>query len=436
MDKINILGINISTLNKDEVLERIGSFLSDGRQHQIVTPNPEFILEARNDEEFFYILNRADLAIPDGVGLKFAGWLLGKDLSRITGADLTDDLLRMADEKGLKVLAINWGKALSRGGEIIEAIRKKFPTLKMYVSNIHETGVTDPFRKHGDEDYFKNKFRSEPPRPGFFEEANGIAPDIALVTFGAPYQEKFIYHNLFRIPSLKIAIGIGGSLDFYTGKTKRAPKLVRTAGLEWLWRLWRQPWRWKRIYRAVFVFSWKFFKWRFVKPFFYRSNVVCMIYKKEGNDYKILLVERQNDPGHWQMPQGGTGGESLEAAGLREMREELGSEKFRPVCASKNIWKYKFGNRVSKYGVTSKLARGYKGQKQGLLIAEFTGKDEEIRINFWDHRDWKWIEAQDLVEGVHETRKGISKKCLDKFYGQVNQEKYEVKDQKIHLSYK
>jgi len=80
---LNILGVNVSTLKKKEILDKIKLFLADGKQHHITTPNPEIILEAQKDEELFYILNQADLSIPDGIGLKFAAWAMGGDLERI-----------------------------------------------------------------------------------------------------------------------------------------------------------------------------------------------------------------------------------------------------------------------------------------------------------------------------------------------------------------
>ena len=81
---LNILGVNISTLNKKQVLGKIQSFLKDGKSHYIVTPNPEIILQAGKNEELFYILNKASMSLPDGIGLKFASWFMGKNIQRIT----------------------------------------------------------------------------------------------------------------------------------------------------------------------------------------------------------------------------------------------------------------------------------------------------------------------------------------------------------------
>lgn len=387
---ISILGVNISTLNKKEILEKIKRFLKDGKQHQVVTPNPEFLLSAKKDEEFFYILNNADLAIPDGIGLKFAGWAMGKNIHRFAGADLVKDILKIARENNLKIAVLNWSGGLSNSADIESAIKRDYSELQLLTLDIgREPRITN------------NESRI----------INDFQPDILFCTLGAPWQEKLIYHNLKNLSSVKLAIGIGGAFDFLTGKIKRAPGLMRRLGLEWLWRLFKQPRRWKRICNAVIAFPALFLKWGFILPFLYRPNVACMLYKKDNNKFKILIVERADDGGHWQLPQGGTDGEDVEKAGERELREELGTDKFRIRKIYQNLWKYKFG----KEDKSGKIL-GYKGQKQSLAIAEFLGKDEDIKINFWDHSGWKWVDAENLINEVHPVRRDAAEIFLEKFY--------------------
>ena len=375
---INILGINISTLNKKNVLEKIEQFLNDGKQHQIVTPNPEFILNARKDEEFFYILNNADLSIPDGIGLKFASWAMGKNLHKFTGADLIKDILRIAEEKNLKIAIINWSGGLSKREDIEKILKEKYPKLKFIIKDIEKTELSSVYPE--------------------LSSVNDFKPDILFCTLGAPYQEKWIYHVLTPSPSpnqervaekklssVKIAIGVGGAFDFLTNKIKRAPKLMRALALEWLWRLILEPkYRFRRIYNAIIIFPLTFIKWKFISPLIYRPNVACLLFKRTENNYKILLVKRNDDKNHWQLPQGGTDGENIIKAGDRELREELNTNKFKIIKIHKNLWKYKFGERISEYSAQVKEIVGYKGQKQSLIIAEFLGKDDDIKINFWD----------------------------------------------------
>ncbi|MCX6798228.1 MAG: WecB/TagA/CpsF family glycosyltransferase [Candidatus Falkowbacteria bacterium] len=249
---MNILGINISELNWPELIRKIKEFLNDGRQHYIVTPNPEIILASHHDEEFFYILNQADLAPADGFGLKIAARLGAKNLPRISGADLSPEILKLAEENKQRVAIINWVQGLSNKQELTSALAKKYPNLKfLIIATEKKSHLSD----------------SE------LNELNNFQPLILFTALGAPDQEKIIWHNLKKIPSLRLALGVGGTFDFLTKKAKRAPKILRTLGLEWLWRLLKQPKRIKRIIRATVVFGAKVIAWRFIHPLRYRPNV-------------------------------------------------------------------------------------------------------------------------------------------------------------------
>lgn len=403
---MHIFGIKIDQLNKNEVTKKIEEFLNDGRQHYIVTPNPEILLRAGQEEEFFYILNKADLSVPDGIGLKFASWIMFKNLKIYPGADLTKDILKIASEKELVVAVVNWKNGLSTANDI----------LKKMQGEKRKTQVFDV-----DYELSENEIN----------KINEFKPEIIFCTFGAPYQEKFIYHNLPKLPTVKLALGVGASFDYISGKAKRAPWILRKAGLEWFWRLFKillsnnndgkiyKANRIKRIYQAVFKFSVKFFKWRFVWPFMYRENVACFLYKKSKSGYQILLVERQGEPDHWQIPQGGTEGLDIEAAGKKELKEEIGNNKFKFIKIYKHLYKYKFWDDISgKYKSGSeKLQKhaGYRGQKQNLYVAEYFGDDRDIKINFWDHSAWKWVDVDNFINSVHPTRKKAAEIYLEKF---------------------
>jgi N-acetylglucosaminyldiphosphoundecaprenol N-acetyl-beta-D-mannosaminyltransferase len=390
---VNILGINITSLNKKRIWVKIKSFLTGKGQHYIVTPNPEIILAAQRDEELFYILNHADLSLPDGIGLVMAGFFLGCKLRRITGADLTSELLFYAEKHNLRVVIFVWRGGLSREEEVKRALGGRWPNLEFLVQAIDRRG-----------------------RKVNYKKINTWAPKIMLVGLGAPWQEKFIYHNLPRFTSVKLAVGVGGAIDFLTGRARRAPRIWRQLGMEWLWRLIRQPNRLKRIWRAVVIFPLVFFRWRFINSLFYRPNVVGLVYKRIGDKYYILLVERADEPGHWQLPQGGTDGQAVDTAGLRELREELNCDKFRKVAVFKNLYKYKFVQNLSKFGNSARRCWGYRGQKQSLLISEFLGDDKEIKLNFWDHSSWRWVQADKILNAVHPVRRQGTKIFLRKFW--------------------
>ena len=293
----NVLGINISDLNADQIKIKLSEALAGKDQCFITTPNPEIILQSHKDEELFFILNQADLSIADGFGLKVAGLFYNEKIPRLTGADLSIDLLALAKESGKRVAVINWRGGLSNRSDIEKALSKKYPSLKTLVLDLSRFESTA-----GLSDLVINRL-------------NVFSPDIIFCTFGSPYQEKALYHSLKKLPSVKLALGCGGAFDFITGKLSRAPLMFRKAGLEWLWRLMKQPSRIKRIINAVVVFSWKLIAAKFYTRFRYRPNVACLLYKKGDQGVKILIVERADAKNHWQLPQGGTDGESVEIAG-------------------------------------------------------------------------------------------------------------------------
>ncbi len=396
---VSILGINLSQFEQTEILKQVADFLSGSSQHYIVTPNPEIILASHKDEELFYILNKADLSLADGFGLVIAARVFGTNLPRVTGSDLTVELLKASAEKKTRVIILNWEKGLSKNEDIESALNKQFNGLIFSVIYIG-----------------REKFLSD----DIIKKINDFSPALLFNTLGSPYQEKLIYHNLSKLPSVKVALGIGGSFDFITKKIKRAPQIFRKLGLEWLWRLLNafayqdSGRRIYRIYQATCVFMLKVLKARFINPWLYRSNVACLLYKKEGVNIKFLMVEREDQFSHWQIPQGGTDGESLEVAGTRELREEIGTDELRTLATFSNVYRYKFPPENNSKQ-SRQYAHNYRGQKQGLLIAEFTGNDSDIKINFWDHKNWKWVELSDFIKTAHPVRRIAYEKFLEKF---------------------
>jgi N-acetylglucosaminyldiphosphoundecaprenol N-acetyl-beta-D-mannosaminyltransferase len=240
----DILGINLSEITAKEALEKIVEFLAGQGQHYIVTPNPEIILEARRDKEFFDILNRADLALADGFGLQIAGCLTGQRLSRVTGSDLTVELLALATREGIKTAILNWHDGLSTAEEIQSVLEKRFSGLKFITLDVERTPLLTT---------------------EVISRINDFQPALLFSALGFPYQEKIIYHNLRQLPSVRVALGVGGSFDFLTGRAKRAPRLFRQLGLEWFWRLIQQPNRYRRIFQATFVFISQILKTRSAK---------------------------------------------------------------------------------------------------------------------------------------------------------------------------
>lgn len=225
--EVYILGVRVDNITGEETLERIVQFIRDGRPRQIVTVNPEFVITAQHDRAFCEILNNADLALPDGIGLLWASRVLGKPLrERVAGSDLIYDLAALASARGYSIYFL--GAMPGVGQRAAQVLQAKSPGLR--VSGIYAGS----------------------PRPEEDDEVVGriraSAPDILLVAYGAPAQDRWIRRNLDRL-GVPVCIGVGGALDFASGKAKRAPFWVRRIGLEWLFRLIQEPWRWRRMMR-------------------------------------------------------------------------------------------------------------------------------------------------------------------------------------------
>jgi N-acetylglucosaminyldiphosphoundecaprenol N-acetyl-beta-D-mannosaminyltransferase len=390
----NILGIKTGEKDIEETKRLISNFYKDNQPYQIVTPNPEIILKSQKDEELFYTLNKATISLADGFGLKLAALITKQALHRYTGADLLLFLLQEANKHRRKVLVINNQKGLSSLKEINEYLFKNYPNLNFLVIDLE---------------------KSNKAQENIIIQIKEFSPELAICLFGSPYQEKFIFHLQEKIPHINIGVGLGGAFDFLTKKVKRAPYYWRYLGLEWLWRLIQQPHRLARIWRAVFVFSAKFLYWAFVMPKIYRPNVAVLIYRVVKGNKEILIVKRQDQKDHWQIPQGGRDGLSVVKAGLKELEEETGITSFRVRAVYRNLYRYGFDKELGKYkNVKNQRHFGYKGQKQSLLIIEFTGQDEEIKINHWDHADWKWVHEHEFINNIHPARQEASTIYLEK----------------------
>lgn len=244
-DYIKILGVNINILTKQQALERVKGFLNSQKQNKIFTPNPEMLVDASKDEYFREVLNSGDLNICDGKGLS----LVAKT-KKIPGVDFMLDICTLAEKKNKSIYLLGSGN-----DEVIEKTAEK---LKKRFSNLKIVGINKGVKIERSKDY-KIDYDKEK-NDEITHDIIMSAPDILFVAFGHGKQEKWIDKNLKQLPSVKIAMGVGGSFDFISGKVKRAPKWMRKLGLEWLYRLFRQPSRLPRIFKATILFLYYYLK--------------------------------------------------------------------------------------------------------------------------------------------------------------------------------
>ncbi|EKD33015.1 MAG: Glycosyl transferase, WecB/TagA/CpsF family [uncultured bacterium] len=245
MDTIKICGIIISNISRAMLRDFILQYLNSNNQHFIVTPNPEMIVASRNKQDFSSVLNNADLSIPDGVGLMIASRFVknGPLKERITGNDLVSELSQIAFAQGKRILLLGGGKGVAE--KAAEALRKNFQGIEVIgIAGGRFNPITGEFESNTE----------------VVQQINNFKPSILTVSLGHEKQEQWIHNNLSKLPSVKIAAGVGGAIDFMAGTVPRAPILMQRAGIEWLWRLWREPKRYKRIFDAVCVFPLIFIK--------------------------------------------------------------------------------------------------------------------------------------------------------------------------------
>lgn len=250
MSETVVLGVRVDNLTQEEARQKVRAFLSDGKQHKIFTPNPEMLVKAQKDEYFKKVLNEGDLNLCDGFGLSlFSG------APRITGVDFMLELCALAEEQGRSVYLLGSGS-----DEVVkktaEELTKKFPNLK--ITGYDKGPIIDenvkfqmPNSKSNNNVTMESPTASRDPDLGSGQFNN---VDILFVAFGMGKQEKWIYENLSEMPGVKIAMGVGGAFDYISGAVPRAPGFMRAFGLEWMYRLIRQPRRIKRIINATVKF--------------------------------------------------------------------------------------------------------------------------------------------------------------------------------------
>lgn len=237
--KIDILGIKINKITSQNLMAKIQEFLYSGSGHYIVTANAEIIVKARNDQKFADIIKNADLVLPDGSGPVFASWIISpkNKLSEwIAGIDLIYKIANSFDSLAQKNRIFFLGARGENAKLAAKKLKKNFPNIEVAGFFGGEAG------KKGDRIAVSI--------------INQAKPDILFVAYGAPNQEKWIFRNLKNLPTVRLAIGVGGAFDIISGKISRAPLWMRKIGLEWLWRLLKEPSRIGRIYNATVKFMW------------------------------------------------------------------------------------------------------------------------------------------------------------------------------------
>jgi N-acetylglucosaminyldiphosphoundecaprenol N-acetyl-beta-D-mannosaminyltransferase len=224
LTQARILGVRIDCLDTEETLERIEGFVGSGRLHQVATVNPEFVMRAQKDREFARVLEASDLCLPDGTGVVWALRRQGCALREpVAGTDLVEPVAALCARQGhrLFLLGAQPGVADELAARLVAA--NSGLQVAAYSGDPDASSDEESVRRISDH-----------------------GTDVLLVAYGAPTQELWIDRLRPRLTA-SVAMGVGGAFDYLTGRVPRAPEWMRRSGLEWLHRLARQPWRFRRM---------------------------------------------------------------------------------------------------------------------------------------------------------------------------------------------
>ncbi len=223
---ISILGVPIDNITKEEAGKITLQLVKNSNKSckMIFAPNTEFVMKAQKDKEFFDLLKLSSLSTPDSVGIMLGAKLQGKKfVERIPGQAYFREILRVGEKENLTFYLLGGMPGIAEKAK--ENLKKIYPNIKII-------GVHDGYIE-GEEE------------KKVIEEINTLKPNVLFVAMGAPKQEKWIYKHKEEL-KVDVAAGQGGTFDYEAGRIKRAPKFIQKMGIEWIWRLIRQP---KRIIR-------------------------------------------------------------------------------------------------------------------------------------------------------------------------------------------
>ena len=222
--KTEILGVRFDDLTQQEAAQQGRQLLEDDKFHYVVTPNPEFLLAAEKDPEFRRVLNAADLVLPDGIGVVYSAKILGTPLKeRVPGIEFAEAMLSALNDMGGRLYLLG-----AKPGVAEEAGRR----ICARYSDLVLCGTHDG--------YFKDE-------QAILPQIAAAKPDLLFVCLGAPKQELWMAKN-GPATGAHLLCGLGGSLDVFAGTVERAPKFWSDHGLEWFYRLCKEP---KRIGRMM-----------------------------------------------------------------------------------------------------------------------------------------------------------------------------------------
>lgn len=225
MTRFTLMGVPVDLISESEAVDWVEDAIAAGRPRLVASVNPERIMQARREPDLAQILRRADLALADGAGVLWAARRLGHPLpGRVPGVDFVDALAQRGADRAWRFFFL--GGAPGVGAAAGEILAQRHPGFRMVGTYSGSPAPAD------DE--------------ASTEAVRRSGAQILLLAYGGGAEERWLARNLASSGAV-VGMGVGGSFDFISGRSRRAPRWMRDRGLEWLHRLGREPWRWRRM---------------------------------------------------------------------------------------------------------------------------------------------------------------------------------------------
>lgn len=239
MSRMKFLNTEVDNLTMNEAVQKIEQLILSKKPSYVVTPNVDHIVKLETDKEFQEVYKEADLILTDGMPLIWISKLIKNPIKeKVSGSDLFPEVCKSAADKGYKVFLL--GAAEGVAAKAAENLKEKYKGLNVVGTYSPSYG----FEKKEDE------------IQEIIKMINEVKPDILAVGLGAPKQEKFLY-NYRKQLNVPVALAIGASIDFEAGNIDRAPEWMQNSGLEWFYRLCKEP---KRMFKRYLIDDMKIFK--------------------------------------------------------------------------------------------------------------------------------------------------------------------------------
>ncbi len=428
-NQINVAGLKLNAITKQELLQVIDERIKSGSKTFLTTLYSEFLFASLRDREAKALLNKADIAVADGIGVIWANYFLSRNFSisnfylkifqawvqviltgaqilfnpkkifgpfpqKIVGADLVWDLAKLAEEKNYSIFLLGWPQ--QNTARVAEILKTRFPEIRI-------AGFAD----------------STPDNNDILEQIREAKPDMLFCAFGPFKQERWIAAHIKDSP-IMFAVGLGGTFDYMLGKVPLPPAIIRKSGLEWLYRLFTQPTRFRRIINATFGLVVSLVRYKVFESCSLRPNASAVAINENG---KILIVQRNpHDPylkdtdgkvnsnkyeNYWQFPRGGIEkGETPAKGAQRELFEEvgIGGDSVEVLKTSERTVSYEWNNALRPlFG----NVYHHRGQEQHITYFRYHGPDDSPKPDGRELVAYKWIDIGELSNTLHPEQSDI-----------------------------